>query len=309
MVETRSSFPSELKPGIHAQFGQGYRDKPEQFSQLFDKRKSSDAYEEDLLIPGYGLAVEKGEGNAIAFDSTKQSWKSRYDHKTYALGIVVTQEEMEDCKYKGKVGRQQLSRRVGGRARALGRSFRLTKEHVAANVYNRVATSGYTGGDGVVLGSASHPNQIGTYSNILSVGSLPSEAALESMLIQIDQAKDDRGLQIDLAVKCLVAPTELQFVLTRLLESRMQPGTGNNDVNAIKLMGKIPKLVINNYLTDANNWFMRTDCPEGMQMFERIAFSTEDDNDFNTYNHLFKGRERYSFGWTDPRALYSSLPA
>jgi len=296
-VITTASFAKALWPGVNAWYGKSYNDYAPEWDKLFDKNTSSKAFEEDVGLTSLGLAAVKSEGNSISYDSERQGFTTRYSHVVYALGFIITREMYEDDQYD-VVGKKK--------ANALARSMRQTKEIVAANVYNRATTSGYTGGDGVVLLSASHPNVSGgTYSNIQSADL--SEAALEQAYIDIEGFTDDRGLTIACKPKSLIIPRQLRFEAHRILKSDGRYDTPNNDNNALKDSGLFTNIVVNHYLTDADAWFVRTDVPDGMKYFERRGDQFEMDNDFDTENAKFKATARYSFGWTDPRAVYGSV--
>ena len=76
---------------------------------------------------------------------------------------------------------------------------------------------------------------------------------------------------------------------------------------AIRAMGAIPEAyAVNNYLTDTDAWFIRTDVPNGLKHFVRTALNTSMDGDFDTGNVRYKARERYSFGWSDPLGMFGS---
>jgi len=296
-VITSGSFAKALWPGVNAWYGKSYNDYATEWDKLFDKNTSSKAYEEDVGLSSLGLAAVKAEGAPISYDSERQGFTTRYNHVVYALGFVITREAYEDDQYD-VVGKKK--------ANALARSMRQTKEIVAANVYNRATTSGYTGGDGIVLLSASHVNVAGgTYSNIQSADL--SEAALEQAFIDIEGFTDDRGLIIAAKPKSLIIPRQLRFEAHRILKSDGRVGTDNNDSNALKDSGLFTNIVVNHYLTDVDAWFIRTDVPEGMKYFERRGDAFEMDNDFDTENAKFKATGRYSFGWSDPRGLYGSM--
>lgn len=296
-VITTGSFSKALWPGVNAWYGKAYNDYQTEFDKLFDKNTSSKAFEEDVGLSSLGLASIKAEGAPIVYDSERQGFTTRYNHVVYALGFVITREMYEDDQYD-IVGKKK--------ANALARSMRQTKEIVAANVYNRATTAGYTGGDGVVLLSASHVNVAGgTYSNIQSADL--SEAALEQAFIDIEGFTDDRGLTIACKPKSLIIPRQLRFEAHRILKSDGRVATGDNDANALKDAGLFTNIVVNHYLTDADAWFIRTDVPEGMKYFERRGDQFEMDNDFDTENAKFKATARYSFGWSDPRGLYGSM--
>lgn len=300
-VITTGNFAKSLWPGVKTWYGKSYAEYPVEWTAMFDQNKSSRAWEEDVGTSGLGLAVVKAEGAPVTFDSERQGFTTRYNHVTYALGFVVTREAFDDDLYD-IVGQKK--------AQALAFSMRQTKEIIAANVYNRATTSGYTGGDGIVLLSASHVNVAGgTYSNIIATAADLSEAALEQASIDIQNFTNDRGLRISVVPKCLVIPTNLEFEAMRILKSEGRVGTDNNDMNVIKTLGTIPTVHKNHYLTDTDAWFIRTNVQDGMKYFERRADSFDMDNDWNTENAKFKATARYSFGWTDPRGLYGSMGA
>ena len=299
MAITTGAHPKALWPGVHAFVMSSYNDHPKEYTQIFDVTTSKMAYEEDVQTYGFGLVPVKTEGAALVYDDHSQGWTKRYTHVVYAKGYIVTMEEIDDNLYEVK---------AFDRGAKLARSFRITKEMVHANILNRAFDSGYTGGDGKELLATDHPSMAGTWSNELSPALDLSEAALEEILIDIMEAKDDKGLPIAIMPKKLIVPPALTFVATRLLESAQQAETGNNAINAIK--GVISGgFVVNHYLTDSDAWFVKTDAPDGLRSFTRKAYSFGQDNDFDTKNAKAAGYERYSCGWTDPRALYGSAGA
>jgi len=299
-VITSSSFAKALWPGVNAWYGKSYKDYPEEWKALgFETNKSSKAYEEDVGLSSFGLASVKSEGGSISYDTERQGFTTRYNHVVYALGFIVTREIYEDDQYD-VVGKRK--------ANALARSMRHTKEIVAANVFNRATTAGYTGGDGVVLLSASHPNVAGgTWSNLPTTAADLSEAALEQAYIDIAAFRDDRGLLVAAKPKKLIIAPANAFEAKRILGSDGRVGTDNNDLNAIKTMGIIPEFTVNHFLTDTDQWTIVTDVPDGLKYFERRGDQFEMDNDFDTENAKFKATARYSFGWTDPRCVYGSV--
>jgi hypothetical protein len=146
----------------------------------------------------------------------------------------------------------------------------------------------------------------GTWSNTLATAADISEAALEQAVIDIEGFTDDRGLIIAARPKSLIVPRQLEFEVQRILKADGRVSTDLNDPNVLKMMGSIPTVVVNHYLTDTDAWFIRTDVPEGMKYFERDADSFDMDNDFDTDNAKYKARSRYSFGWSDARGIYGS---
>jgi len=296
-IITTASHPKALWPGIKAWWGQVYDEHQTEYTDLFDTDSSDKHYEEDVQLTGFGLAPRKSEGAATSYDSEIQGFTTRYTHVAYALGYIVTKEELDDNLY------EQVSKR---RSAALAMSFRQTKENVGANVYNRAFNGTYLGGDGVALCSTAHPNATGgTFSNMASVGVDLSEAALEDAVIALMGYTNDRGLLINVMPKSLHVSRQNWFNANRILQSVYSPGTANNDVNVIKSTNALPGgIKMNHYFTAPNAWFLRTNIPNGMKYYERVGISFDQDNDFDTMNAKAKGYERYSFGWTDPRAVY-----
>lgn len=300
-VINSSNFAKALWPGVNAWYGKAYDEYPVEYTKLFETHKSRKAFEEDVGITSFGLANIKGEGAPIQYDAERQTFVTRYSHVVYALGFAITREAFEDDQYD-IVGQKK--------AQGLAFSMRQTKEIVAANVYNRAFNSSYTGGDGVSLLNASHPMFAGgTFSNILATASDLSEAALEQACINIADFTNDRGLKIAVRPKSLIIPKELMFEASRILKAEKRPGSDSNDPNVLKMMGLIPEVIVNHYLTDTDAWFIRTDVQDGLKYWERRADEFGMDEDFDTENAKYKATARYSFGWTDPRAIFGSAGA
>ena len=300
-VISTGNFAKLLKPGLQKVWGLNY-DEPQKFyPELFETASSSQNYEEDQEVPGFGLVPVKSEGTAITYDSHQQGTTTRYTHIPYGMGFIITHEEMKDNLYL-KRGMQ--------RTKALARSFRITKETVLGNIYNRAETAGYTGGDGVVLLSVAHPCQNGNQANKATTDADFSEAALEDMLVIISKAVDSRGLKIGLQGRKLIGPVDNAFEFERVLKSTLQSGTANNDTNAVRSMGLLPEgYVCSPFVTDTDSWFIRTDVSDGMKLIQRETATFAEDGDFDTSNLKFKGYERYKGGWTDFRGLYGSMGA
>jgi hypothetical protein len=279
-----------------------YSEYPVEYLDIFDKFNSSYAFEEEAGISGFGLARLKPEGSGITYDSASQAFIARYVHAVYALGFMISKEMYDDG-----LGEVTALRR----AQALAFSIRQTKEILGANVLNRAFNSSYTMGanhDGVELCSLLHPNKAGgTGANELAVAADLSEAALEQACLDISAMKNDRGMTIAIKPTGLIIPAALEFEAARILKSLGQPGAANNDINAMRVLGKFPKgAAVNHYLTDDDAWFVKTDCPDGMKYFERQGDSFGMDNDFDTGNGKFKAEFRGQFGWTDYRSIFGS---
>lgn len=300
-VITRGSLPKLLWEGLNQIFGLSYTTYNSEWKEMFEQNTSEKAYEEDVGLTGMGLAPQKAEGQSIQYDTMKQNYVSRYTNLSYALGYIITREELDDNLY-AQFGKE--------RTQNLANSINITREHVGANIFNRAFSGSYTGGDGVSLCNSSHPIEGGTFANQLSVPADLSESSLEQACIDISKLTDARGIKIAVRPQKLIIPTDLMFTAERILKNPAQPDTAERNINALYQMGMVPQgYRVNHYLTDADAWFIITDCPKGLRYFERKAASFEDDNDFDTKNAKYSAYIRYSFGWTDPRGVFASQGA
>ena len=302
MAISRAQLTKELEPGLNALFGMEYSRYENEHEEIFEAENSDRAFEEEVLISGFGNAPVKREGDGVEFDTAYEGFTARYTHETIALAFALTEEAVEDNLYD----------RLGARyTKALARSMAHTKQVKAANVLNNAFSSSYTGGDGVSLVNSAHTLAGGgTYSNTPSTQVDLNETSLEDALITISTFVDDRNLTLALQGMKLIVPPQLQFVAARLLATPGRVGTADNDINAIKNMGMIPEgYAVNHFLTDTDAFFILTDCPDGMKHFVRTPISTNMEGDFDTGNVRFKARERYSFGWSNPRGIYGSQGA
>ena len=299
MAISRAQLLKELLPGLNALFGLEYARYGEEHKEIYETETSERSFEEETKLSGFSAAPVKAEGTAISYDNAQEAWTTRYNHETIALGFSITEEAIEDNLY------DSLSARY---TKGLARAMAYTKQVKGAAPLNNGFNSAYVGGDGVSLFSSSHPLvNGGTNSNAPSTPADLNETALENAVIQIAAWTDERGLLIAAKPRKLVVPPALQFVATRLLETKLRVGTNNNDINAIENNGSIPEgYTINHFLTAPNAWFLLTDVPNGMKHFERTPLQNSMDGDFDTGNVRYKSRERYSFGWSDPLGIYGT---
>ena len=298
MAISRQQLAKELEPGLNALFGLEYKNYENQHLEIFDKESSDRAFEEEVMLSGFGTAGVKQEGSAVGYDDAQETFTSRYTHETIALAFSITEEAIEDNLYDS----------LGSRyTKALARSMATTKQVKAANVLNNAFDSTVTGGDAKELCATDHPTLNGTVSNTLTTAADLNETSLEQSLIDIANMTDERGLKIAAKGVKMIIPSALQFTAERLMKSSQRVGTADNDINAVKSMGMIPQgYVVNNYLTDTDAFFIKTDVPNGMKYFERAALKTAMEGDFDTGNMRYKARERYSFGFSDFRGIFGS---
>jgi hypothetical protein len=299
MAISRAQMLKELLPGLNALFGLEYKKYPEEHKEIFETESSDRSFEEEVKLAGFSAAPVKAEGAAMAYDNAQEAFTSRYVHETVVLGFSITEEAMEDNLYASLSGRY---------TKALARSMAHTKQVKAASVLNNGFTAAFAGGDGVELFSTLHPLVGGgVNSNEPATAADLNETALENAVIQISQWTDEKGLLIAAKPVKAIVPTQLQFVIERLMKTELRVATADNDINALRSTGAIPQgYRINHYLTDPDAWFLLTDVPNGLKHFERVKMKTGSDTDFDTGNMRYKARERYSFGWSDPLGCFGS---
>ena len=299
MAISRAQLAKELEPGLNALFGLEYKQYENQHTAIFDTENSDRAFEEEVMLSGFGTAAVKSEGSAVGYDDAQESFTARYTHETIALAFSITEEAVEDNLY------DSIAKRY---TKALARSMANTKQIKAANVLNNGFSSSYTGGDAVELFSSAHVSTSSSSNrNELSTASDLSETSLEQALIDIAAMKDERGLKIAARGMKMIIPSALQFTAERIMKSAQRVGTADNDINAVKSMGMVPLgYAVNNFLTDTDAWFIKTDVPNGLKHMVRSPIKTAMEGDVDTGNMRYKARERYSFGWSDWRGIFGS---
>ena len=298
MAISRQQLAKELEPGLNALFGLEYQNYENQHTEIYEIENSDRAFEEEVMLSGFANAAVKAEGSAVTFDTANETFTSRYTHETVALAFALTEEAIEDNLYDTIATRY---------TKALARSMAQTKQIKGANILNNGFNSSFPGGDGKELFATDHPSQSGDQRNELATSADLSETSIEQALIDIAAFTDERGLKIAARGVKMIIPSELRFTAERIMKSPARVGTADNDLNAISSMGMIPQgFVVNNFLTDTDAFFIKTDIPNGLKMFERAPIKTAMEGDFDTGNVRYKARERYSFGFSDWRGMFGS---
>ena len=300
MAISRAQLVKELEPGLNALFGLEYKRYENQHAEIYTQESSDRAFEEEVMLSGFANADVKAEGQGISYDDAQETFTARYTNETVALAFAITEEAIEDNLYD----------RIASRyTKALARSMSNAKQvkSVEPLINGLPATATFKTGDGVSLINESHPTIAGTFSNTLATASDLNETSLEQSLIDIAKMTDERGLKIAARGMKMIIPSELQFTAERLMKSQGRVGTADNDINAVKSMGMVPQgYHVNNFLTDSDAFYIITDVPNGMKMFNRAPLTTAMEGDFDTGNVRYKARERYSFGCSDPRGIFAS---
>jgi hypothetical protein len=299
MAISRQQLAKELEPGLNALFGLEYKNYENQHAEIFDTENSDRAFEEEVMLSGFDKANVKAEGSAVAYDNAQETFTARYQHETIALAFAITEEAIEDNLY------DKISTRY---TKALARSMAQTKQVKAATILDNAFTAGASaGGDGKALLATDHPTIAGTFSNELATSADLSETSLEQACIDIAKMTDERGLKIAAKGQKLIIHSSQQFIAERIMKSANRVGTADNDINALASKGMIPQgYVVNNFLSDDDAFFIKTDVPNGLKHMVRAPIKTAMEGDFETGNVRYKARERYSFGFSDPRGLFGS---
>ena len=298
MAISRSQLVKELEPGLNALYGLEYNRYENQHAEIYTSENSDRAFEEEVMLSGFGNAQVKGEGAGVSFDEAQETFTARYTHETVALAFAITEEAIEDNLY------DRLAARY---TKALARSMSNAKQVKAVEplINGFPSTNTFKSGDGVSLFNTSHTTVAGSFKNTLTTQADLNETSLEQSMIDIAAMTDERGLRIAARGIKMIIPSELQFTAERLMKSQGRTGTADNDINAIVSMGMVPQgYRINNYLTDSDAFYILTDVPNGMKMFTRAPLTTAMEGDFDTGNVRYKARERYSFGVSDPRGIF-----
>ena len=297
---TTGSLPKLLWPGLYDLWGRFYNKYEKIYPKLFNTTYSDKAYEEYQEVTGFTFGQVKPQGQSMAYDSVVQGFTTRLINTTYALGYIVTMEEIQDNLYPKE-----------SKSRTTANSFSMlqAKEQNLHLIYNRAFNATYPGADGQPLCSTAHVWVTGgTYANKPTVDADLSEASLEDALISIRGYTDAKGLFMNVKAISLIVPRQELYNAIRLTKSIYQPGTANNDINASKWVTAVPEGFIESvYLTAPHAWFLRTDAAgdgHGLIYQERMAPEFAQDNDFDTKNFKAGTVERYAGGWDNPHAIF-----
>ena len=294
-----TDFRSIVEPILNESFDGVYDQRADEWSTVFREQSGIPRnYHEEPVLYGFGAAPQLPDGSPVSYQQGGVLFLQRYVYQVFGLAFALTKVLVEDGDHI-RIGQVY--------AKHLAPSLVETKELLCANVLNRAFNSSYTGGDGVQLSASNHPIVNGTFSNLLATAANLSQTSLEQILIQIRSAVDNNGKKIRLQpLKLVVAPGNV-FQAEVLLKSVLRTGTANNDINPIKSIGLLPEgASVISRLTNASNWWVQTDAPEGMKLLMRRAREKTMEGDFETDSMRYKATERYQVGWTDPRAMFGT---
>ncbi len=257
-----------------------------------------DAYEDDLEMGGPGLASEKPEGSEIALGTMREGFITRYWARTFALKLIITEEAMEDCKYKEAIDM----------AKRLKRSMAKTLDIDMTALLMRAFNSSYVGGDGVSLASASHtlPHG-GTFSNTLATPFSPSRMAVIAATSQMRKFPGHDGITEGVEPKTIVCPVEQWAVWKGIIGSEYAPEAGEfNEINVVNQDLNLKVVPIKYWTNSSTNWGIITDAENGLQCRMRRAMAGRAwvDNDNMVMKHAQSAR--WARGWSDARGFLGS---
>jgi len=307
----RSDFNKSVVPGLFDFMSSSYKPRSEEkvSYQLLTggaPRESRRAYEQGAYWGALGLVPNKPEGQSIAYDNPVQGPTKTWTHKTYGLGVRITEELIEDSLYPEiPTEMKQLSEEIG-------KSCRETIEILIWDVVNNgTGTTTHTDGLAVaIFGTAKVLLRGGTWANLLSPASDLSATALQTSLDTFENTRDDAGkIQIIKASKIFVNPANA-WKAKELLNSAYDPESANNSINAIKERNLT--LISSAYFTDTDAFLLMAEPPHsnaGIIAYMRRPVSFAQDGDFNTGDAMFKGTFRFSVETNKPNNFFMSAGA
>ena len=262
---------------------------------VFNVRNSTQYQEDTLTAGGIGVMPTKTEGSPLDYASGNEGFRQTFTHTDSGYGIRITREMLRDDLYA-------TMEKWGAE---LGRSARATEETTLANHFNNGFDSSYTGPDGLELFSTAHVREDGaTYANELSSAADLSQTSLEQALIDFSDFRDGGGKRVVIEPKHLVVPKELRFEGHRYTRSSHSP---EDDSNASNPLNGLLNVVVWNYLTDTDAWFLLAEKSDHyLLMYDREAFWTDYEDDFDTKDYKVSGMYAQSSGWGDPRGIFGS---
>jgi hypothetical protein len=297
-IIVKGNFPTNTIKNYATTFYGEYKMDEAQYAPMFEKLSSDRAFELDVLTDNFTVIPAKPEASNITYQSGQQRFTTQYNHTSFGGGFQISKEAKDDGKELDVMAKYM---------RQLGDAAKRTNEINAANILNRGFDSNYVGGDGVELYSTAHAVEFGTQANTLTTQASLSEASLEDLCILVKKSKDFNGSFASLKTEFLMVPPELEFEAERILNSVARVATANNDLNAIKAIGKFPKgFAVNQYLDSANRFFIKTDALDGLKMYDRTSPEFSMDSSFDAEVSKYKIFFRNAFGFTDFRGTVAS---
>jgi len=292
---TTGQFPDLLRVGIREVFLSEYQNYPELYSKVYDVQTSNRAYEEELIIAGFGAVPEwNSDGSELPTDRALTGNRVLYVHKDYGMMWTVSKRLLREDLY-AKIGAELVREAV----RAMKHTVELVSWSVIAN--------GFSGSR--PLFSDNQPLLNGeTFSNRLTVALTPT--GLEQALTRFHRWRNHRGIPVVIEPKQLIVPPELKYVAYTLLHSSYYPNIGSAGNTAPSATGSafyenpfknvVPDVLCVPYLNDTNDWFLFA-APKvhKLRFFWREKPATDMFTDFRTKGVMHSITGAFSVGFTD----------
>ena len=294
MAVGTTNFSELLDPGIRSIYGLSYDNWVEEYSQYMEVLPSNQYSEYSLSIAGFGLVPVKSQGGGVNYATPGQGYKGTLTHISYGLGFQVTYELYRFDQY-GIINRlPQL----------LARSVRRTRETLGANILNRAFDSSYTGADGKELCATNHQKWAGgTWQNESTTAADLSMTSYEQALIDISDFSDDNGTPVGARPVKLIVATENLFTAQQIINSSQDPESAMNAINPAKGTTTIME---SHFMTNTDDYFIKTDVPNGLVWYDADKPDFDKDNDFDSKNGKWKSFFICIQGWNDPRGMWGS---
>lgn len=296
---TRANFAEVLTP-IHKKiFFDTYNEVPMIYKSIFKTEPMNMKTQSYPHLGAFGLWAENEEGNKFNHDKFDEGEKAVFEARRFDKAYEITWELVQDDLYNVFKGIGK-----GGSAKGLGRGLRATEETETAKVItNGFANVGY---DGKALFATDHPliNSSLTCSNLIE-GALTDES-LKAALTLMSLQKDEAGIPIVAQAKQLVVCPELEFVAKAIVNSILQSGTSNNDVNTIPNL----KVVVWPYLSDSTGatkpWFIQDTSLDNLLFLRREEPIFDSEKIQDQMDYRMYGYTRFDVGYCDWRGLVGS---
>jgi hypothetical protein len=233
----------------------------------------------------------------IPYVDFEGQYRVSYTHREWVNGMKVERKLVDDDLYSV----------INKRPMALAIGAKRTREKHGASVFNSAFnTSVFTGGDTFALCATAH-TWAGTATTQSNSGTAAlSATSLASARLSMRDFTDETDNLLTARGTLLLVPPELEQTAYEITQSEKKPLTANNDVNFIKSLGY--KVVVWDYLTDTNNWFLidQKFAKMFLKWFDRIPTEFNKDKDFDTYLSKWSVYNRYTYGFSSWTWVYGN---
>jgi hypothetical protein len=296
-IMTTGQFPDLLRVGIREVFLSEYQSYPELYSKVYDVQTSNRAYEEELIIAGFGAVPEwNSDGSELPTDRALTGNRVLYVHKDYGMMWTVSKRLLREDLY-AKIGGELMREAV----RAMKHTVELVAWSVIANSFQTPSSTRFLFGDHTLLNGE-------RFENRLTVAL--SATGLEQALTRFHRWKNHRGIPVVIQPQLLVVPPELKYVAHTLLHSTYYPNIGTSGNTAPSATGAafydnpfknvIPDMLVVPYLSDTNDWFIFAKPKvHKLRFYWREKPATDMFTDFRTKGVMHSITAAFSVGYTD----------